>query len=352
MKTSYFILCFILFISIFFSCTTDVDLYADYKDEGIVYALLNPRADTNYVKITRAFCGTNGNSINANEVALIPDSSNYPGKLDARIIELISTHNGPYEPTGREIVLDTITLHNKEEGHFYAPDQRFYYTTEPFHTGTGANRYKYRLRVIKPNGDSLTAMTSIVGNEEFEILTGGVSFRYAPSNGMGKIIFRADGDASLYEVSMQFNYREQKAGQGMKRKKVSRSFGTKTLVEYIELEGSDDCYYLEYSVNWLFIALANAIGGDTIHNANHPDVIRYIDDFVISISAAGDDLTYYYVAHEAQANSPMSLVTNYTNIEGGYGLFSSRARIERAVHLSANTKRELFGMTSWGFKEQ
>jgi hypothetical protein len=35
MKYYLFILSFILFTSFFFSCTTDVDLYAEYKDEGI-----------------------------------------------------------------------------------------------------------------------------------------------------------------------------------------------------------------------------------------------------------------------------------------------------------------------------
>lgn len=35
MKYYLFILSFILFTSFFFSCTTGVDLYAEYKDEGI-----------------------------------------------------------------------------------------------------------------------------------------------------------------------------------------------------------------------------------------------------------------------------------------------------------------------------
>lgn len=35
MKYYLFILSFILFTSFFFSCTTSVDLYAEYKDEGI-----------------------------------------------------------------------------------------------------------------------------------------------------------------------------------------------------------------------------------------------------------------------------------------------------------------------------
>jgi hypothetical protein len=352
MKNIRFILFLYCFILIFTSCSTKVDLYAEYKEVPIVYAMLNPKDDTNYVKITRAFCGTNDNFINANDVALIADSSNYPGKLDARIIELKHSHGSIYEPTGRIIMLDTITLHDKDAGTFYSPDQTFYYTTEPFHTGIDGNKYKYRLVVVKPDGDTLTAQTDMVGNEEFAIMTGGVAFQMATTNAVRKIMFRADGFASLYEVSMQFNYWEQLAGQVTKKKNVSRTFGTRTIDEFQRIEGTDNSYYLEYSENWLFNALANAIGRDTIYDTNHPNVVRYIDDFIISISAAGDDLTYYYLANQAQMNSPMTLVTTYTNIKGGYGLFSSRTKIEREAKLSANTKRELFGMTSWGFQEQ
>lgn len=352
MKKIRFIIVLSLFISVFASCSTDVDLYAEYQDIPIIYAMLNPKADTNYVKITRAFCGTNDNPINAKEVALIADSSNYPGKLDARLIELESVHGDFYEPTGRVITLDTITLHDKEAGTFYSPDQTFYYTTERFNTGRDGNKYKYRLVVVKPDGDSLTAQTGMVGNEEFAIMTSGVGFQEATSNEVRKIMFRADGFASLYEVSIQFNYREQKAGQGVKRKNVSHTFGTRPINEFHKIEGTKNSYYLEYSVNWLFNALAYAIGGDTIYDTNHPNVVRYIDDFMIYISAAGDELTNYYYASQAQIESPMSLVTTYTNIDGGYGLFSSRTKIEREAKLSANTKRELFGMSSWGFKEE
>ena len=125
MKTAHFIMFFPLFTIIFASCSTDVDLYAEYKDIPIIYAMLDPKSDTNYVKITRAFCGTNDSPINANNVTLIADSSNYPGKLDVHIIELKSVHGDVYQPTGRTFALDTITLHDKEEGTFYSPDQLF-----------------------------------------------------------------------------------------------------------------------------------------------------------------------------------------------------------------------------------
>ncbi len=349
MKYIRFILILSFFIGIFYSCSTDVDLYAEYKDVPIIYAMLDSHADTNYVKITRAFCGTNDNPINATDVALISDSSNYPGKLDVRFIELKSTYGNKYEPTGRVLILDTLTIHDKEEGVFYSPDQVIYYTPEHLKAGTGSERYSYRFVAVKPDGDTITAKTTMVGNEEFSIETSGVNFQLAPTNAVGKLFFRTEGVASLYDVKIEFNYREQKPGQEMKMKKISRSFGTRPISEYTHLIGNT--YYLEYSPNWLFNTLGNAIGGDTVVDVNHPNVVRYIDDFIISISAGGDELYYYYLANQAQMNSPISLVTTYTNIEGGYGLFSSRTTIQREAKLTSSCKRDLFSVSAWGFKE-
>lgn len=45
-------LCSLLLLN---ACSTDVDLYADYKDVPVIYGLLDATADTNYIKITRVF---------------------------------------------------------------------------------------------------------------------------------------------------------------------------------------------------------------------------------------------------------------------------------------------------------
>lgn len=349
MKNKGFIPVLLLFSAFFGSCSTDVDLYADYKDVAIVYAMINPKVDTNFVKIVRAFCGSNDDPINANEVALIADSSNYPGRLDARIIEWKSVNGGAYETTGRVFVLDTMTIHNKELGTFYAPDQKIYYTTERFNADNDGKKFRYELIVVKPDGDTLSAATSMVGSEEFAILSSSTNFQLAPSNALGKITFKADGAAALYDVRIQFNYREQHAGQAMEWKNVSRSFGTQPIEEFPCYMGNT--YYLEYSVNWLFNALGNAIGADTVINASHPNVVRHMDGFVVSISAGGQELYYYYAANQSQLNSPVSLISSYTNIQGGYGLFSSRTTITKSLSLSAAAKRDLFSVSSWGFKE-
>ena len=263
-----------------------------------------------------------------------------------------STIGSQYEPTGREFVLDTMTIHDKEAGTFYSPDQKIYYTTEQLNARTNGSRYKYRLKVVKPDGDTVTAQTTMVGDEEFRILSGSANFQLGHTNAMGKIVFRADGMASLYDVKVRFNYSEQHVGEEMKWKHVSRSFGTKTIDKYLLEEGTENTYYLQYSLNWLFNALESAIGSDTVVDGNHPNVVRHIGSFVISISAGGDDMSMYYSANQAQLNSPMSLVSLYTNIDGGYGLFSSRTTIEKTVELSYYATRDLYAKSAWGFKEQ
>ena len=101
---------------------------------------------------------------------MIADSCNYPGKLDARIEEYKLGFGNHYSPTNRVLMLDTITIHDKESGMFYAPDQKVYFTTEPFRVNTSNAQYKYRL-VINKDSDTITAETGVVGGEGFKILT-------------------------------------------------------------------------------------------------------------------------------------------------------------------------------------
>ena len=137
----------------------------------------------------------------------------------------------------------------------------------------------------------------------------------------------------------------------MTQKHVSWSYGAKTLEEYEKVPGTEDVYFREYSVNTLFNYLAIAIGGDTIWDTNHPNVVRYIDDFVVTISVGGHEL---YESFQMNTILDNGLTTNtFSNIEGdGVGLFSSRTNIVRTVSLTNSNLSDLFGMTAWGFKEE
>ena len=119
MKKLFLSLSLLAAVMVFNACSTDVELYADYKDIPIIYGLLDASQDTNFFRINRAFSGNNEHPINANEVALIADSCNYPGKLRAYIVEYKESYGGNYTSTGDTVLLDTITVHDKQEGVFY-----------------------------------------------------------------------------------------------------------------------------------------------------------------------------------------------------------------------------------------
>jgi len=334
----------------FLSCSTRVDLYSDYKDIPVIYGIIDINADTNFIKITKAFCGTNDDPIDATEAALVYDSSNYSEKLDVYILELQSTSGQSYQPTGRKFILDTITIHNKDHGSFYAPDQTLYYTTEHFNENNDNKKYKYRLVIIKPDGDTITALTSPVGGD-FAIINTGISFQSDPTEAMSNMRFRAIDEAPIYEVGMRFNYWEQHPGQPMEHKYVSWSYGVRTLSGYEYVEFSDNVYMLHYSPNGLFNRLTTAIGNDTVWDTNHPNVIRYVDNFIVSMSAGGKELFEYLETTGVTENGIVPPVTSYTNVNGGYGLFSSRCKITKQTKLSYRTLRDLY-KKPWGFVEE
>lgn len=344
-----FIIVFSLFLSlasVFTSCSTKVDLYADYKDIPVVYGLINATLDTNYIKIIRAFSGSNGNSINANDIALIPDSNNYPGKLDARIYEYkASMSSSSYYPTGRVFLLDTTTIRDKESGTFYAPDQKVYFTTEHFNTNDAQRhiKYKYRLEVFKGT-DTISGETNIVGGENFYISNNTVDMDPS-SQAASKLKFFAADNAALYEIKMRFTYKEIKQGHDTVNQKIEWSLGTFHISDMTAHEVGTHVYYeLVYDSRKLFDMLGSKIGDDTFN------VERLIGKFDVMIAAGGYEL-YDYIEVSSPSSSIAQSVSDYTNINGGYGVLSSRVNISKTVNLTSNTITALIAKEDWGFRQ-
>lgn len=333
----------------FNACSTDVDLYADYKDIPVIYGLLNATEDTNFVRINRAFSGSNEHHINAHEVALIADSCNYPGKLNAYIVEYKQGYGNTYQPTGDTLVLDTMTIRDKQEGIFYAPNQKVYYTAEKnkFANNSGHSKYKYKLFVLKDN-DTISAETGIVGGEGFKIATYSLNFKAEPSDKFGKIKFIGADNAVFYDMEFVFTYHESHNGGPMVDKQVSYSCGTKSIEE---LNTENGLLFFTYSDNILFNLMENAIGGDTVMDANHPNVRRSFDIYPIQIklSAGGDEL-YNYMQVNSQSGFSQT-VPDYTNVMGGFGVFSSRINLTQEARISAGTQKDLYSKP-WGFVQQ
>jgi hypothetical protein len=318
-------------VMLFNACSTDVDLYAGYKDITVIYGLLDSDKDTNYVKINRAFLGPG----NALEIAMIADSCNYPSKLDAKIVEYRATPGGNnFQKSGRELVLDTMTIHNKNtEGFFYAPNQLVYYTTEPVYTNS--ERYKYKYELLVDRGDTiLSAETDMTGGYGFNINTAGMSFSGESGT---PIKWNPCPNAAIYEVVLKFNYLEMHGFDSVPQS-IEWSLGT---YPETSLELDHNMYVVSHKSEAFYNKLAEKLQGDTI------GVTRLVADYPICISiAAGNEELYNFISVNAPSSSIVQSIPEYTNIKGGYGVFASRTLQEKWVRFNSITD-----ISKWGFRQ-
>jgi hypothetical protein len=224
------ILIITLVVALFSSCSTDVDIYADYKDITIVYGLLDQADDTSWIKVTKAFSGP-GNAI---LYAQNPDSSNYNYKLD---VKLTGVKNGIEM---QNITFDTITKKNKKPGDsvFYFPNQLIYYTIEPIN-----EEYKYTLTINKKS-ESLSSSTAIVHDFNISYPNRYINFMLDKD-----ITWNSSANGKRYEVSYVFNYKELIPGNSdTTYHKVTRYLGQR---KTSSLNGGEDMF-IGYSGNAFF----------------------------------------------------------------------------------------------------
>lgn len=329
------ILLSLVLAALFCSCSTDVDIYADYEVKPVVYGLLDSNADTNFVKITRTFCVKN----DAYQVAANPDSSNYPGKLDARLIEYC---NGD---SVREIILDTITIHNKEQGIFYAPDQKLYYTTEKLGMNTSKDTYSYHLRVVLPDR-ILVSEAKMVGDSHFDVQSLAMNFSKQYFGMLRQFLFRPAPNASVYHVTISFTYLERRFPDTDSVPRTMTWEKGYLWVNDLIYHMSESCFVFYYRPEEFYEHLTEFIGGDTI------DLVRrYITDYPIevAIEAGGEELSQYIYLNNPSNSIPFA-DDELSLIDGGFGVFSSKMTAKHRIRLGGETVPELMEVPKWGFK--
>ena len=306
MKKILFAIVLISGFSILNNCTTDFDLYAEYKDITVVYGLLDTSDDTSWVKITKAFVGP-GNAllIARNE----PDSSNYSYKLD---VKLVGVKNGIEQSP---IIFDTLTLHNKRPGDstFYFPDQRVYFAT----TNLDQNA-KYSLFIYN-NGNEITAKTPLVGSFLVTQPRNRISF-----TGNSAIEWSLADNGKRYEVFLLFNYKEFAPGYSDTLNKI--------MPWYLGLDKEDKG--------------KKAYTGETFYNKLEaeleaiPGVKRWAGKVDIVVACGSETLSSYLDINESD-NSLLTEVPVFSNIEGGTGVFASRHSSIKGVPLTPKTLEKL-----------
>ena len=310
----FFFLSFLLITT--WSCETNFDVNAPYKDITVVFGLLDPGEDTVFLKINKAFLGDG----NVMEMAKIEDSSIYVNGLKATIEEW---ENGDFI---KSYSLDTITINNKEEGTFYNPYQIIYYT--PYEPVTSR---EYRLKV-EVNNREMTAVTNLI--YDFDINKpnpGGATIQF--TKGLkGKIEWESAKYGRRYEVVIRINYKELFFDSpDTVYKYIDWGMGT----HKSKSDNGGEEMGLEYSNDGFYGILHDQVPyKDAAAEANVKERYTNKVDFIIAVAA--DELNTYMEVNEP-SNSIVQERPEFSNINGGIGLFSSRFKNMRTKRIALVT---------------
>ena len=321
MRSIRFIFAFLLLVAVCVSCNKDLNVNADWKDITVVYGLLDQSTDTTYVKITKAFLGPG----DAMQFAKIPDSSNYPDKLEVRLDE--------YQGTAliRSLSLDTVTVHNKAAGDsiFYYPDQLLYYTINQLNED-----YTYKLFIKnKKTGKEVTAETQLV--HDFEIVRPQSQASYPPGQSF-EVKWTPALEGKRYQLLIRFFYNEYMV--------TDPKVGYLKSVDWIvfnNIKSPDVPTTQPFDLYFPSEAFYSFVGSKITKLDNQVDHrTALFCDYIFSVAAIEMN-TYMEVTEPS-----LSLVQekpSFTNIINGIGLFSSRFNKKQAdtLYVSQITKDEL-----------
>jgi hypothetical protein len=315
-----FILIIILIVSNF-SCKTDFDINAKWKDITVVYGLLSQNDTVHYVKINKAFLG----NANALKMAQIADSASYGNNLQVWVEEWLNNSQT------NSWNLDTTTIYNKESGTFYAPKQVIYKFKAPLNVDA-----EYRLYVKnKLTGNITSSVTPLVDNID---ITSPAATQLANFHSSSNVSVKwfSSLNGKLYQVIIRFNYWEKNldTGDSIKRS-IDWSLGT---VSSLTTQGSEPMSTTYYG-NSFFQYIANQINNSSnvpvnvTRHAATPNV-----DFIFLVAA--DDFNTYMEVN-APSTGVLQEKPQYTNVSNGIGIFSSRLSADRPLNMAVQSKDSL-----------
>ncbi len=315
---------------LFSSCETDFDVTAEYEDVTIVYGLLNQIDSVHHVKINKAFLG-DGNLL---EYAAIEDSSTYQTELNV----VLEEYDG--DQVTRSFELDTTKITNKEEGVFYHPEQIIYTTGENDKVWLNEN-YEYRVIIENPEtGKIITAETPLV--KDFDINKPLLNSTFHPTihfpiNDFNReVAWTSAENGKLYQMVIQFNYIEvtpqgDTAMRNIRWERFPDSRSNST-------DGNENINKV-FSNNEFYDWVTDKVPYENQERENEISK-RYAETIDFEITVAAETLDTYIEVNKP-SNSLIEYTPEFSNIENGLGLFSSRYQKTRSFFLQKATKINL-----------
>lgn len=327
MKLIPSVLSIIAGIFILNACSTELDINGDYRETTIVYGILDPSEQYQYIRINRAFLGEG----NALEFAQIPDSTNYPYILDVKIQGLNSSN----QVVSTSISTDTIWVY-KESEVFYSGYQPVYRVKMPFVKMENNDSIfldddlTYKLTIVNPvTGNVIESTTPVINSFNidkpfYNYIDPRINF--APDNS-SSIEWKSPVNGKRFEVKFLFTYYEQYDSNPTDTitKVMTWKVGT---VTSSNLLGGEEMQ-INYNNHDFYYLLSKQV-------EVRPDVVRHPGVVQLVITAGTDELNTYININ----NSSSSIIQErplFTNISNGMGIFTSKFEIRRTYKLNSTS---------------
>ena len=301
------------------SCTTDIDLTANWKDITVVYGLLDHKADTQYIRINKAFLG----EANAADMAQVPDSLKY-NDLTVMMTE--------YDINGtmlRTMTFNPVTNIVKDTGYFAHQNHVIYAAPSTDGNGSMHQNHRYELTITNnETGKVVTSSTELPN--PISISKPGAATKYTLANQQGEYFEKSlvewitGPDTKRYEVWLKYRWGNV----------IFSGNDTSTVEDSVRfrigqaktngLEGSEQLE-VEWNTGKFFDEVKQHITSVPNYNANV--YYRTSGSCDLEFILAGDELNTYMEVNEPSTGIVQEK-PEYTNMvsedKSAIGVFSSR----------------------------
>lgn len=310
----------ILFATIFLfaSCEVEFSPNDNWREIPVVYCVLDQDEDTTFVRLQRCFLGEGDQRLFFSN----PDSLYYPqGAVKVQMEEWSLTSSGEVSGSSPKRVFDFdyIETVDKESGDFYSGVTPLYVCNT---AGQLDSSCLYRLNVIK------TATGNVIAKGETRLVYGQMnlvhpnntqSFQFSGSTKDCLMEWSPLHQARQYQPIVRFKYRDFVINYD------HTPIDTTILYHHIDVPGNtvkssltETSLSTRMEMNYFLLTIRNNIEDVTTPK----NIIDTVDIFVVSCT---EPLAAYLYA-----NNPAGGISQepfeYTNIEGGLGVFAARRR--------------------------
>ncbi len=292
-------------------CKNDLFINAPAKEIPVIYSFLNQNDSIQYIRIEKLY--QNSERSSTAQGAQITDSLYF----DTLIVKLVNIVNGD------TLVCQRIDSIPKKDGFFSTARNTLYAVKIPADNSTDEI---YQLIVINPkNNRVFSAKTRIVKDAAIEYRK--VVIRPATPNHAFTFHFVSGKNASVYDVIVRFQYKEMDIDETDPQNYALKTvdyFATRNK-KYIE---SSDCFENIKSATYM----------DYLYSKILPDETKKRDVIGFLFQTYGGTPDFEdYLQLTTPAIGIVKKNTEYSNISGGLGIFSSRNFNEAGMGIDATT---------------